>query len=96
MLARYVTDDVERQWASHKPEGKETIGWEEYRWGGTNILVTTILITTVLITIAITICIITITITTMGLEMHDTPPTWGVTITHRHHHEHHHQLGGAL
>jgi len=28
---RYVTDDVERQWASHKPEGKETIGWEEYR-----------------------------------------------------------------
>ena len=28
---RYVNDDVERQWTSHKPEGKDTISWEEYR-----------------------------------------------------------------
>lgn len=28
---RYVTDDVERQWASNKPEGKDTISWQEYR-----------------------------------------------------------------
>lgn len=29
--SRYVTDDVERQWASHKPDGKDTISWTEYR-----------------------------------------------------------------
>jgi Ca2+-binding EF-hand superfamily protein len=28
---RYTTDDVQRQWASHKVEGKETISWAEYR-----------------------------------------------------------------
>jgi len=28
---RYVNDDVERQWTSHKPDGKDTISWEEYR-----------------------------------------------------------------
>ena len=26
-----MNDDVERQWTSHKPEGKDTISWEEYR-----------------------------------------------------------------
>jgi len=29
--SRYVSEDVERQWTSHKPDGKETISWEEYR-----------------------------------------------------------------
>jgi len=28
---RYVGEDVERQWESHKPEGKETVNWLEYR-----------------------------------------------------------------
>lgn len=28
---RYITDDVERQWESHKIEGKESINWDEYR-----------------------------------------------------------------
>ena len=31
-LSRYVNDDVERQWTSHKPDGKDTISWEEYRF----------------------------------------------------------------
>jgi len=28
---RYITDDVERQWTSHKPDDKDTITWEHYR-----------------------------------------------------------------
>lgn len=28
---RYIGDDVERQWESHKQKGKETINWDEYR-----------------------------------------------------------------
>lgn len=28
---RYISDDVERQWESHKQQGKETINWDEYR-----------------------------------------------------------------
>ena len=31
-MPRYVNDDVERQWTSHKPDGKDTISWEEYRY----------------------------------------------------------------
>ena len=27
-----MNDDVERQWTSHKPDGKDTISWEEYRF----------------------------------------------------------------
>ena len=27
-----MNDDVERQWSSHKPDGKDTISWEEYRF----------------------------------------------------------------
>merc|ERR1712243_306435 len=29
--SRYVNDNVKRQWTSHKPDGKDTISWEEYR-----------------------------------------------------------------
>ena len=32
IVSRYVNDDVERQWTSHKPDGKDTISWEEYRY----------------------------------------------------------------
>ena len=32
LVSRYVNDDVERQWTSHKPDGKDTISWEEYRF----------------------------------------------------------------
>ena len=32
LVPRYVNDDVERQWTSHKPDGKDTISWEEYRF----------------------------------------------------------------
>lgn len=28
---RYISDDVERQWGSHKKQEKETINWDEYR-----------------------------------------------------------------
>jgi len=28
---RYISDDVERQWESHKKEEKDTINWDEYR-----------------------------------------------------------------
>lgn len=28
---RYVSDDVERQWTQHNPDGKDEIKWEEYR-----------------------------------------------------------------
>lgn len=28
---RYITEDVDRQWNSHNPEGKETIKWEDYK-----------------------------------------------------------------
>jgi len=29
--ARYIDEDVEKQWETNKPEGKETINWSEYR-----------------------------------------------------------------
>eukprot|EP00092_Neocalanus_flemingeri_P017512 GFUD01018945.1.p1 GENE.GFUD01018945.1~~GFUD01018945.1.p1 ORF type:complete len:323 (+),score=114.28 GFUD01018945.1:52-1020(+) len=28
---RYIGEDVERQWESHKPESKDTVNWGEYR-----------------------------------------------------------------
>lgn len=28
---RYIRDDVERQWSSHNPEGKEKLPWTEYK-----------------------------------------------------------------
>ena len=28
---RYMSEDVEKQWAQHNHEGKEELGWEEYR-----------------------------------------------------------------
>ena len=28
---RYTSEDVERQWVQHNQDGKEAIGWEEYR-----------------------------------------------------------------
>lgn len=27
---RYIRDDVERQWRSHNPDGKDKISWKEY------------------------------------------------------------------
>lgn len=27
----YITEDVDRQWNSHNPGGKETIKWEDYK-----------------------------------------------------------------
>ena len=30
-VIRYIGEDVERQWESHKPESKETVNWGEYR-----------------------------------------------------------------
>jgi len=31
--ARYIDDDVEKQWETNKPEEKETISWDDYRQG---------------------------------------------------------------
>ncbi|XP_063233264.1 calumenin [Bacillus rossius redtenbacheri] len=28
---KYVTDDIQRQWQSHNPEGKDKITWDEYK-----------------------------------------------------------------
>ena len=28
---RYTSEDVERQWVQHNQDGKDAIGWEEYR-----------------------------------------------------------------
>ena len=28
---RYIRDDVERQWVSHNPMGKEKLSWTEYK-----------------------------------------------------------------
>lgn len=28
---RYITEDVDRQWKAHNPDGKDTIKWEEYK-----------------------------------------------------------------
>lgn len=28
---RYITSDVESQWKTHNPEGKDKILWEEYK-----------------------------------------------------------------
>ena len=28
---RYTSEDVERQWVQHNQEGKDALGWEEYR-----------------------------------------------------------------
>ena len=28
---RYISDDVDRQWKTHNPEGKEKLSWAEYK-----------------------------------------------------------------
>ena len=28
---RYTSEDVDRQWVQHNQDGKDAIGWEEYR-----------------------------------------------------------------
>ena len=30
-ITRYTSEDVERQWVQHNQDGKDALGWEEYR-----------------------------------------------------------------
>lgn len=30
-ILRYTSEDVERQWVQHNQEGKDALGWDEYR-----------------------------------------------------------------